>query len=381
MSAATGVELATNAEEDRIDALLAQDGAADEGSEDFWMQHLRSGLLLFAAAAVLAAVYLYRTPDGDHRTVEWGMVAVSLVATGVVVALPRRAIVRSPRRMVFFVTWSAFSAIFAGSVAAIDGGLRSPLAAFVLVPITYASLAYPAPAVVGIGAVGAASATVAAVTGGNTFAEAVVFVGVIAMVTLLCATVTRARRAQQAARRELTDRLVQMATRDGLTGCLNHRTFYDALEAELARAVRYELGISLLVIDVDDFKAINDTLGHLAGDDVLRGIGAALMAAGRVTDVVGRIGGDEFAVLLLGTDQAQADAAAERLIEAVAQMVLPLPVPRTVAITVGVAHLDSPSVDDTPRQIVALADAHLYGRKVRLDDVIADVRDDHHSPR
>lgn len=297
------------------------------------------------------------------------------------VSLPRSAIVRSARRPVFFVTWSAFSCVFAATVAAFDGGLRSPLAAFVLVPIVYASLAYPARAVVGIGVVGAVSASVAALSRGSTLAETVVFVGVIAMVTLLCASVTRSRRAQQAARRELTERLVEMATRDGLTGCLNHRTFYDALEAELARAVRYELGISLLVIDVDDFKSINDMLGHLAGDEVLRGIGTALMMAGRVTDLVGRIGGDEFAVLLLGTDQAQADAAAQRLIEAVAQMVLPLPVPRSVAITVGVAHLDRPSVDDTPQQIVALADAQLYGRKVPLGDVIGKTPSEHHPAR
>jgi diguanylate cyclase (GGDEF)-like protein len=380
MSAATGAELAASAEAERIDALLARD-VADEGSEDFWAQHLQSGLMLFTAATALAAVYLWRTPDGEHRTLEWGMVAVSLIATGAVVAMPRRAIVRSPRRLVFFVAWSAFSCVFAATVAAFDGGLHSPLAAFVLLPIVYASLAYPARAVVGIGLVGAVSASAAALTRGSTFAETIVFVGVIAMVTLVCATVTRSRRAQQAARRELTARLVEMATRDGLTGCLNHRTFYEALETELARAVRYELGISLLVIDVDDFKSINDTLGHLAGDEVLRGIGSALVASARETDVVGRIGGDEFAVLLLGTDQARADAAAQRLIDAVAGMVLPLPVPRTVTITVGVAHLDRPSPDDTPRQIVALADAQLYGRKVRLGEAVGEAPSGRHPAR
>lgn len=351
----------TSAEAERIDALVARD-VTGAGAADFWLRHLQAGLVLFGAATVLAAVYLYLTPDGPHRGIEWVMVAVSATATSVVIALPRRAIARSPRRLVFFVSWSSFTCVFVGAVAALDNGLRSPLALMLLIPTTYASLAYPARAVVGIGALAAVSATGAAAVAGNTLAETEVFVGTIGMVTLLCASVTQARSEQQAARHDLTERLVQLATHDSLTGCLNHRTFYEQLASELARAVRHGHAVSLLVLDVDDFKSINDTWGHLAGDEVLRGIGSVLNQSGRGTDAVGRIGGDEFAVLLLETTCAQAEEAAARFRAAVADMGGPV----RVTVTVGVAHVDQPTVDTIPQRLVATADARLYELKHQM---------------
>lgn len=346
------------AAEPPLRSLLQPDGSG-ETSDEFWLNHLRAGLLLFVGATLLAALYLNRTPDGDNRGLAWAMVIVSLVATGVVVAMPRAAISRSARRMVFFVGWSTFSCVFTSVVAAVDGGLASPLALFLFIPITYASLAYPARAVIGIGGVGAASAVGAAIAAGDTLARTAVFTGTIAMVTLLCASVTRSRREQQQARQELTDQLIELATRDGLTGCLNHRSFYEAVENELARSARYGHDVSLLVVDVDHFKAINDNLGHLAGDDVLRLIAGALRTGARVTDVVGRIGGDEFAVLMPETAGGQADEAAARLRAAVDG----LDAPAATSISVGVATLVAPIVDATAHRLVEIADAQLYERK------------------
>jgi diguanylate cyclase (GGDEF)-like protein len=343
-----------------IGSLLLPGGSGDP-SDEFWLNHLRAGLLLFMGATVLAAVYLVRTPDGDNRGLAWAMVVVSLLATAAVVAMPRRSISSSPRRMVFFVAWSTFSCLFTGVVAAVDGGLSSPLALFVFIPITYASLAYPAGAVIGIGTVGALSAVGAAITAGDTFAHTAVFVGTTAMVTLLCASVTRARREQQRARQELTEQLIELATRDGLTGCLNHRSFYEAVDHELARSARYGHDVSLLVIDVDHFKSINDRLGHLAGDDVLRLIGSTLRSVGRATDLVGRIGGDEFAVLMPETGTTQVAEAAARLQAGVGALDAPVP----TSVTVGVATLAAPIVDATAHRLVAIADAQLYERKHR----------------
>jgi diguanylate cyclase (GGDEF)-like protein len=113
------------------------------------------------------------------------------------------------------------------------------------------------------------------------------------------------------------------------------------------------------VLDIDDFKSINDTLGHLAGDDVLRGIGAALRQSTRDIDAVGRIGGDEFAVLLVEATQSQVLAAAARVQQAVAAMDLPV----DVAMTVGVAHVPRPTGDLSPQLLVAMADADLYQLK------------------
>lgn len=346
--------------DERVEQILAD--VAAEDPEAFWLRHLRSGIVLYSVGTVLAGCYLAVTPDGPNRSTEWVMVGVALVATLAVVALPGRNIVRSRYRGLFFVMWSSFTAVFISTVSAFDGGLESPLAFLLLVPMTYASLAYPAPAVITIGAVAATSAIVVALISHDTLARTWMLVGTVGMVTFVSASVTQARGEAQRARRALVDRLIELATLDGLTGCLNHRTFYERLETELARSVRYGHQASLLVIDVDDFKAINDGHGHLAGDDVLARIGSVLRAEARASDLVGRIGGDEFAVLLVETDPTHADAAAKRFRDQVAAADGQVP----AAITVGCAHFDGRDpAAPAARPLVAAADADLYAKKPR----------------
>lgn len=118
-----------------------------------------------------------------------------------------------------------------------------------------------------------------------------------------------ARARLQAANRELE----RLATLDHLTGCANRRHFYELAEAELARSRRYGRSMGLLIMDVDHFKAINDRFGHAAGDAVLRTLAEALREALRELDVLGRIGGEEFAVLLPETPRHEAISIAERL--------------------------------------------------------------------
>ncbi len=90
----------------------------------------------------------------------------------------------------------------------------------------------------------------------------------------------------------------QLADIDALTGVHNRRYFHETLERECARAQRYERGLALIVLDIDDFKETNDRLGHLAGDDVLAAVAERLRDAVRQSDVACRVGGDEFAVIL-----------------------------------------------------------------------------------
>ena len=99
-----------------------------------------------------------------------------------------------------------------------------------------------------------------------------------------------------------TAELADQARSDPLTGLLNHQAFSRGLEAELERAKRYERGLTLSFIDVDDFKSINDTLGHPEGDRVLRRVAEILRESRRGSDLVGRMGGDEFAVCLIEAD-------------------------------------------------------------------------------
>lgn len=111
--------------------------------------------------------------------------------------------------------------------------------------------------------------------------------------------------------------LEKLATTDGMTGLINRRHFESLARTEWARFQRYGRPLSLLVLDVDKFKSINDTFGHDMGDVVLKAVAEICKATKRTTDVVARIGGEEFAMLLPETNEAAAEIAAERLRKAI----------------------------------------------------------------
>jgi two-component system cell cycle response regulator len=113
-------------------------------------------------------------------------------------------------------------------------------------------------------------------------------------------------------------RLEHLATTDPLTALLNRRALTDRLTTEMERALRYDGTVALLLIDLDHFKRVNDTHGHLVGDAVLRGVAELLVQAVRTSDLVGRYGGEEFLVVLPETDDEGAAAFAERVRERVA---------------------------------------------------------------
>ncbi|MFN7037632.1 MAG: GGDEF domain-containing protein, partial [Bellilinea sp.] len=107
----------------------------------------------------------------------------------------------------------------------------------------------------------------------------------------------------------------RLATLDSLTGLLNRRSIFEAGERELVRAQRYREPFSLLVIDLDNFKQVNDTCGHLIGDGLLKQVARRMKHALRVSDLIGRPGGDEFVVLLIKTTPGEAVMIAERLLK------------------------------------------------------------------
>ncbi|MCU0308391.1 MAG: diguanylate cyclase [Thermoleophilia bacterium] len=150
----------------------------------------------------------------------------------------------------------------------------------------------------------------------------------------------------------------ERATTDALTGLPNRRAFDERLEAEVARAGRYGRALSLALLDLDRFKAVNDRFGHLGGDAVLRGAAAILAARARVGEVVARFGGEEFAWILPEADLAAAFAAAERARAAVAAAEVP-PAGR-VTISAGVASLVP---GRSAADLLAAADAALYAAK------------------
>ncbi|HYV68079.1 MAG TPA: diguanylate cyclase, partial [Myxococcales bacterium] len=163
-------------------------------------------------------------------------------------------------------------------------------------------------------------------------------------------------------RTRLYEQAERLATTDGLTGLLNRRTFGTQLAARVREAQRYRRPLSLLLLDVDHFKKVNDTHGHPAGDAVLRGVAAVARAQARETDLVARYGGEELAVVLPETDAAGARAIAERLRAAVESTAHATDQgPLRVTISVGVATW--PGGGQTGDELLTTADRALYRAK------------------
>jgi diguanylate cyclase (GGDEF)-like protein len=149
----------------------------------------------------------------------------------------------------------------------------------------------------------------------------------------------------------------RLATRDSLTGLANRRLFDESLQREVARAQRLGAPLSLLVLDVDHFKQVNDTYGHQTGDAVLREVADALVGNTKNYDVTARYGGDEFVVLLPGCHPDDAIRVAERVRRGIAREVDEAP----VTISAGIATLPDNAVD--AERLMAAADAALYEAK------------------
>jgi diguanylate cyclase (GGDEF)-like protein len=152
----------------------------------------------------------------------------------------------------------------------------------------------------------------------------------------------------------------QLAYRDGLTGVFNRRYFETRILEEIARAGRYESDVSVLMIDIDQFKQLNDEFGHLLGDEVLRRMSALFTQHLRKSDIVCRYGGDEFAVLLPEMNSEVAVAVAEKL-RKLAHLCEFAGVPRPVTLSIGAASV--PANGSTRDQVIRAADSALYAAK------------------
>ncbi|MFO0666559.1 MAG: GGDEF domain-containing protein [Polyangiaceae bacterium] len=166
------------------------------------------------------------------------------------------------------------------------------------------------------------------------------------------------------AEEELRHRMYEASTRDSLTRVFNRQFLAERLVMEVAYAQRHKTDLSLLMVDIDYFKRLNDTYGHLAGDVVLRAVAATIARLIRAEDVLARYGGEEFVIVARGTGLAQATRFAERVRESVEKLAVELH-NETLRVTVslGVAEITELVPDASADEFIQKADGRLYAAK------------------
>lgn len=164
--------------------------------------------------------------------------------------------------------------------------------------------------------------------------------------------------------RQANEKLQEQARTDELTGLFNYRHFQERLEEEVYKAVRYEQPVTLLMVDIDRFKRYNDTLGHPAGDEIIRSVGHLIRDTMRSIDFVARYGGDEYVVILAQTDKDSGVVAAEKLREIISKEYLNFHrdvFEKGLTVSIGTASLPTHAI--TPAELNSRADQALYRAK------------------
>lgn len=249
----------------------------------------------------------------------------------------------------------ALVAIAAIAVFKIYAAQDVPVADFFLIPVAavgwlsrsrrcgYVAAAFAATATVVIAVAGTATAPLGAVVAAATL-RLILYVITLGFIDVM--------------RRTLAERHSEART-DPQTGAANARAFRDAAEAEIERSRRYGHPLSLLYMDVDDFKTVNDSFGHATGDHVLRAVSHAMRQSVRRTDTVARLGGDEFVILMPETDRFAASTVANRVQEELARVATPDG--ERIHCSFGVATmLEAPASVD---QLLQAADRLMYRAK------------------
>jgi diguanylate cyclase (GGDEF)-like protein len=271
-------------------------------------QSLRASAAYGAVPAVLSSAYAIGTWSSPHRS-PMLLVAALMIGFSVLAWVAAEWISRT--RWWIWIQQAAAGVSLAGSAAlsVFDGGVAGPLGTFIPLSVVLMAVVVPPRMFLVTAGSGAVAYAVVLFFGdtppaGYPLVHSLAF----ACIAFLCLR-------HSAVLASLRRRLADSSRTDPLTGCLNRRGFDSSVAAAMAEAERSGTPVTLVLLDLDHFKEVNDTYGHRAGDELLAWTGQELRADLRARDAVGRQGGDEFAMLLPGTGAADAEAVVERLRE------------------------------------------------------------------
>jgi diguanylate cyclase (GGDEF)-like protein len=309
------------------------------------IQSIRIGARLTAVGAVAGIAYAASTAGGQHRVAIMALFVLSAAWGCAPLALGADRIVRGRFRERLFFAWSVGWIAIAAVIVVLDGGPDSPLALLFFVPVVFAGLSYPLRSVVAVGAIDVFTLVGIGVATGVSQPALAFFATCLAVVALLCAWEALDHERQR-------DALARVSRADSLTGCLNRRGFEERLEAELDASRRSGRRTGVVMMDLDDFKQVNDTRGHEAGDELLRWTVERASEVLRPMDALGRLGGDEFAVAIPGAGPAEAAEVAQRLRDALSQR---------IKLSTGIAAYPDHGTDR--ESVLRTADRDLYAIK------------------
>ncbi len=323
---------------------------------EFWRRHRRSGIVLSYALPAAVTVRIAMRPSAPHSGVILAICAAVAVLTPLLLMVPLDRLVATRQVHRLFYAWELTGIVVVSVVMALDGGAESPYRALLFVLIAHAALAFPPVGTIGVGLGSVLAFAIVGLVGPSVgAADAVFLTAALVMTTAVAAIASQNYLSLNRRISEVAKEATSLAEHDGLTGCLNHRAFYERVSRAMLVSAP-EAKLSVLVLDVDHFKAVNDEFGHPVGDQLLAELGAALRGACRAGDVAGRVGGDEFALLLVGADERAARLTADRLRARIADGLLP----HGATVTIGAA---TAPAGTSELALIANADSALYATR------------------
>jgi len=309
------------------------------------MRYVAVAMFLFGGLVCASGVWITQTTP--ESKLAQGAVAVLFVVSGLLTMV-------LPAIRQLFVAFALWSILLISCLIAVTEQVgMAPI--FFLWPVIYTAY-FSSPKGTAIAFVlMAVTLAIALVLNANIELKADTWVGVTANVGLMAALISTMTQREN----QLRESLAKAAGTDPLTGLMNRRSFDPQFDMILANAVRQKLPLSIVMFDIDHFKKVNDDYGHLVGDQALQGLAEVLRLSSRNGDLVTRLGGEEFAVVLLGADLEQAKAYTERVHESLNSIGVLARL--NLKFSAGIATLDDPA--ESTEHMLQLADEALYAAK------------------